>query len=95
MSPTPRYMILQTYLVLCDLIIVIQSGGEPRVFESAEGGRITPSIVAFLPDGERLVGVPARAQVRINLVRKLYRINVHGSQCFPGDYQSRHNHLCS
>jgi molecular chaperone DnaK len=37
-------------------------GSAPRVIENAEGARTTPSIVAFAPDGERLVGQPAKRQ---------------------------------
>ena len=40
-------------------------GSEPKVLENAEGGRTTPSVVAFTEDGQRLVGVPAKRQVRI------------------------------
>lgn len=35
-----------------------------RVIENAEGQRTTPSIVAFTDKGERLVGIPAKRQVR-------------------------------
>jgi molecular chaperone DnaK (HSP70) len=35
-----------------------------RVIENAEGARTTPSIVAFTDKGERLVGLPAKRQVR-------------------------------
>ncbi|HEV7642080.1 MAG TPA: Hsp70 family protein, partial [Gaiellaceae bacterium] len=35
-------------------------GGEPTVIPNAEGGRTTPSVVAFTKDGQRLVGAPAR-----------------------------------
>src|SRR5471032_739608 len=37
-------------------------GSAPKVIENAEGARTTPSIVAFAPDGERLVGQPAKRQ---------------------------------
>ena len=37
-------------------------GGEPSVIPNAEGGRTTPSVVAFTKDGQRLVGAPARRQ---------------------------------
>src|SRR3989449_2095889 len=37
-------------------------GGEPTVIPNAEGGRTTPSVVAFTKDGQRLVGAPARRQ---------------------------------
>ena len=39
-------------------------GKQPRVIENAEGQRTTPSVVAFTDKGERLVGVPAKRQVR-------------------------------
>lgn len=39
-------------------------GRTPRVIENAEGARTTPSIVAFANDGQRLVGLPAKRQVR-------------------------------
>jgi molecular chaperone DnaK len=35
-----------------------------RVNENAEGARTTPSVVAYLPDGTRVVGAPAKRQVR-------------------------------
>ena len=37
----------------------------PKVIENAEGMRTTPSYVAFLPSGERLVGLPAKRQVSV------------------------------
>jgi molecular chaperone DnaK len=39
-------------------------GKTPRVIENSEGGRTTPSVVAFTKDGELLVGLPAKRQVR-------------------------------
>lgn len=41
-------------------------GSEPRVIENAEGNRTTPSVVAFLDDGSRLVGLPAKRQAPTN-----------------------------
>src|SRR5579859_6882509 len=42
--------------------VAVMEGTTPRVIENAEGARTTPSIVAFAPDGERLVGQPAKRQ---------------------------------
>jgi len=39
-------------------------GSNPRVIENSEGARTTPSYVAFTDDGQRLVGLPAKRQVR-------------------------------
>jgi molecular chaperone DnaK len=41
-------------------------GKQPKVLENAEGGRTTPSVVAFTPEGERLVGLPAKRQAVVN-----------------------------
>jgi molecular chaperone DnaK len=42
--------------------VSVMEGAAPRVIENAEGARTTPSIVAFAPDGERLIGQPAKRQ---------------------------------
>src|SRR5471032_2568012 len=42
--------------------VAVMEGATPRVIENAEGARTTPSIVAFAPDGERLVGQPGKRQ---------------------------------
>src|SRR5256714_6805522 len=41
-------------------------GGKPEVIPNAEGGRVTPSVVAFTPDGQRLVGQVAKRQAILN-----------------------------
>jgi molecular chaperone DnaK len=46
--------------------VAVMEGGKPKVIENAEGMRTTPSIVAFTPDGERLVGQPAKRQAVTN-----------------------------
>ena len=42
--------------------MAVIEGGEPAVIPNAEGGRTTPSVVAFTKDGQRLVGAPAKRQ---------------------------------
>ena len=42
--------------------MAVIEAGEPTVIPNAEGGRTTPSVVAFTKDGQRLVGAPARRQ---------------------------------
>lgn len=44
--------------------VAVMEGNNARVIENAEGARTTPSYVAFTNDGQRLVGVPAKRQVR-------------------------------
>jgi len=46
--------------------VAIMDGKTPKVIENAEGARTTPSVVAFMEDGERLVGQPARRQAVTN-----------------------------
>ena len=46
--------------------MAVLEGGEPTVIPNAEGGRTTPSVVAFAKDGERLVGTPAKRQAVTN-----------------------------
>ncbi len=46
--------------------VAVMEGGKPKVVENAEGGRTTPSIVAFAKDGERLIGQPAKRQAVTN-----------------------------
>ena len=42
--------------------MAVLEGGEPEIIENAEGGRTTPSVVAFTDSGERLVGTVAKRQ---------------------------------
>ncbi|CAM6127477.1 unnamed protein product [Calypogeia fissa] len=46
--------------------VAIMEGKQPKVIENAEGSRTTPSVVAFTPKGERLVGTPAKRQAITN-----------------------------
>src|SRR5262247_1366831 len=49
-------------------------GGEPTVIPNAEGGRTTPSVVAFTKDGQRLVGPPAKRQAVTNPTNTVFSI---------------------
>ena len=54
--------------------VAIMEGGEPKVITNPEGGRTTPSVVAFTKDGERLVGQPAKRQAVTNPNNTIYSI---------------------
>jgi molecular chaperone DnaK len=53
-------------------VIATVEGGQPTVVPNAEGQRTTPSVVAFTPDGERLVGQLARRQAILNPKGTIY-----------------------
>ncbi|MEW5686767.1 MAG: molecular chaperone DnaK [Pseudomonadota bacterium] len=54
--------------------VAIMDGKTPKVIENAEGARTTPSVVAFMDDGERLVGQPAKRQAVTNPANTLFAI---------------------
>src|SRR5918992_467813 len=54
--------------------VAVIEGGEPTVIPNAEGGRTTPSVVAFTKDGQRLVGAPARRQQVTNPENTVFSI---------------------
>src|SRR5881409_3686191 len=54
--------------------MAVLEGGEPAVIPNAEGGRTTPSVVAFTKDGQRLVGAPARRQQVTNPENTVFSI---------------------
>jgi molecular chaperone DnaK len=53
-------------------VIAAMEGGQPQVIPNAEGNRTTPSVVAFLESGERLVGQMARRQTILNPKGTIY-----------------------
>jgi molecular chaperone DnaK len=55
-------------------VVAVMEGGDPVVIPNAEGGRTTPSVVAFTKDGERLVGQVARRQAITNPKNTVFSI---------------------
>ncbi len=54
--------------------VAIMEGGEPKVLTNAEGGRTTPSVVAFTDKGERLVGMVAKRQAVTNAENTVFAV---------------------
>lgn len=54
--------------------VAVMDGDKPRVIENSEGDRTTPSYVAFVDDGEVLVGQPAKRQSVTNPTNTLYAV---------------------
>jgi len=55
-------------------VVAVMEGGEPVVIANQEGGRLTPSVVAFTKDGERLVGQVAKRQAITNPENTIFSI---------------------
>ena len=54
--------------------VAVMEGGTPTVIQNSEGGRTTPSMVAFTKNGDRLVGQPAKRQAVTNPENTVYSI---------------------
>ncbi|CFL87346.1 molecular chaperone DnaK [Bordetella pertussis] len=54
--------------------VAVLDGGQVKIIENAEGARTTPSIVAYMDDGETLVGAPAKRQAVANPKNTLYAV---------------------
>ena len=54
--------------------VAVMDGGEVKVLENAEGGRTTPSIIAYTEDGDVLVGAPAKRQAVTNPANTLFAV---------------------
>ena len=73
--------------------VAVMEGGEPVVIPNAEGGRTTPSVVAFSKTGERMVGMIAKRQAVTNHARTItsikrqmgsdYRVTIDGKKYTP------------
>jgi molecular chaperone DnaK len=55
-------------------VVAVMEGSEVKVIANQEGNRITPSVVAFTKDGNRLVGDPAKRQAITNPTKTIYSI---------------------
>jgi molecular chaperone DnaK len=55
-------------------VVAVMEGGEPAVITTSEGGRLTPSMVAFNKNGERLVGQTAKRQATINSENTIFSV---------------------
>jgi molecular chaperone DnaK len=54
--------------------VAVMEGGQVKVIENSEGARTTPSVVAYMEDGEILVGAPAKRQAVTNAKNTLYAV---------------------
>ena len=73
--------------------VAVYEGGEPVVITNSEGGRTTPSVVAFSKNGERMVGQSAKRQAVTNSNRTIssikremgsdYRVDIDGKKYSP------------
>ncbi len=54
--------------------VAVMENGKPKVIENAEGTRTTPSIIAYMEDGEVLIGAPAKRQAVTNPTNTLYGV---------------------
>ena len=54
--------------------VAVMEGGSVKIIENSEGTRTTPSIVAYMPDGEILVGAPAKRQAVTNPKNTLFAV---------------------
>lgn len=55
-------------------VVAVMEGGSPEIIVNAEGGRLTPSVVGFTKNGERLVGQTAKRQAVINPERTILSV---------------------
>lgn len=69
--------------------VAVLEGGDPVVIPNAEGGRTTPSIVAFAKDGERLVGSSAKRQAVANPAKTVSSIKRHMGDSYKVDIDGK------
>ena len=69
--------------------VAVLEGGEPVVIANAEGGRTTPSVVAFSKTGERMVGQVAKRQAVTNATRTIASIKRHMGENYRVDIDGK------
>ena len=79
-------------------VVSYMEGGQPAIINNAEGSRLTPSVVAFTKDGERLVGQLAKRQAVTNPEKTIksikrymgtdYKVNIDGKDFTPQEISS-------
>lgn len=70
--------------------VAVVENGRPKVIENAEGGRTTPSIVAFTEDNEALVGAPAKRQAVTNPHNTIFAVKRLMGRKFEDDVVKKH-----
>jgi len=73
--------------------VAVLDGDQVRIIENAEGARTTPSIVAYMDDGETLVGAPAKRQAVTNPANTLYAVKRLIGRKFSEDAVQKDIHL--
>ncbi len=73
--------------------VAVMDGGKVKILENAEGTRTTPSIVAYMEDGETLVGAPAKRQAVTNPTNTLYAVKRLIGRKFTEDAVQKDIHL--
>jgi len=73
--------------------VAVLDGDQVRIIENAEGARTTPSIVAYMDDGETLVGAPAKRQAVTNPANTLYAVKRLIGRKFAEDAVQKDIHL--
>ncbi len=73
-------------------VVAVLEGGEPTVIPNAEGSRTTPSVVAFTPSGEVLVGEVAKRQAVTNVDRTIRSVKRHMGTDWKVDIDGKEYH---
>ena len=74
--------------------VSVLEGGKPRVIENSEGGRTTPSIVAYTDDNEILVGQSAKRQAVTNPTNTLFAVKRLIGRRFEDDVVQKDIKIC-